>query len=773
MWFLSGVSLQHRITISVTIGLVLVFSILGYLGLQAIEQSTQMIFAERIINAKTVANVLDSFLKRSLDDLERYANSNLANSENLSPAVQRELLARARADLPVFQYVGLADAYATGVLIDPYDPDLVSHQHLGVQESLATLKPSITSFEMVGKAQRVMLAVPIRNSEGRLTGFIYGILEPTHQVPGLHQLMAMGDGVYAEVVDVYGYVVASNEPEHLLEPHTAIGSLLPLIEAKTPTAMIHEVPQEGKQASHVVAFAPLSTVPWGVIVEQSTGTALALPGQLRQTMLLLGLIIVPAVAFLAWLDVRSVVRPLESLTGAAERIAGGNLEEPVRIVRGDEIGLLARAFEVMRIKLKASLREIEQWNRELENRVQERTREAERRNRELSAVNAVATTVSRSLNLDEILEAALDKVLDIASVEAGAIRLLEDENSVLRARVWRGMSDLFVGPGGCSMSAACICSEVLRSAQPAVIEDLAAFPEACHVAHRVEGFSSLAVIPLQSKDRIIGILYVASISKRGFPSDELQLLTALGSQVSIAVENARLYEGIQQKEELRGQLLAKVIAAQEEERKRIARELHDEPAQALSALIMSIQAAEDALPAALDREKKQLERAKVRTVQAVKDIRKLILDLRPTALDDLGLVPAIRWYAENTLQGAGTSVRLQVSGEERRLPSQVETSLFRITQEAVNNVAKYSRASECTITLEFGEARVAVTVEDNGDGFDMEEILKSKDQSRGLGLAGMKERATLLGGEFAVYSKSGGGTQIRVEAPVSSGGVVV
>jgi signal transduction histidine kinase len=148
------------------------------------------------------------------------------------------------------------------------------------------------------------------------------------------------------------------------------------------------------------------------------------------------------------------------------------------------------------------------------------------------------------------------------------------------------------------------------------------------------------------------------------------------------------------------------------------------------------------------------------------EIHKVIYQLRPTLLDDLGLVPAVKWYAENYLEPVGITVDLETAGAERRLPMRVETALFRIIQEAITNIVRHARAGCTGISLEFKETSVAVRIEDDGIGFDVDRALKSRNGERGLGLLGMKERAKLLGGVLSIKSRPGVGTEVAVEIPI-------
>jgi signal transduction histidine kinase len=217
--------------------------------------------------------------------------------------------------------------------------------------------------------------------------------------------------------------------------------------------------------------------------------------------------------------------------------------------------------------------------------------------------------------------------------------------------------------------------------------------------------------------------------------------------------------------EERGYLLEKTITAQEEERKRIARELHDDFAQTLTALTIGLETALQTLPPEIAPLREQLARVQDLTTTTLGQTHRWIQDLRPRMLDDLGLVPAIRWYAETRLEAIGVQVQLEVSRFKGRLSPELETTLFRVIQEAINNVAKHAQARHVRIRLEFADARVLAEVEDDGVGFDPQAFLAVHEGTRGIGLLGMRERVTLVGGLLTVDSRPGRGTHIRIEVP--------
>ena len=209
---------------------------------------------------------------------------------------------------------------------------------------------------------------------------------------------------------------------------------------------------------------------------------------------------------------------------------------------------------------------------------------------------------------------------------------------------------------------------------------------------------------------------------------------------------------------------SQIINAQEEERKRIARELHDETSQVLTSLLISLAVLEKTLTTQEARDRIADTRALAhRTLRA---IRSLSIDLRPSALDDLGLLPALRWYVKEYSQKCGIEVEFHASGFEERLPAEMETALYRIVQEALTNTARHGNAHNVSIILKEDEDAISASIRDDGCGFDVDAVLHSPVQERRLGLAGMNERAILLNGMLTIHSTPGHGTTVEVRIPL-------
>jgi signal transduction histidine kinase len=225
-----------------------------------------------------------------------------------------------------------------------------------------------------------------------------------------------------------------------------------------------------------------------------------------------------------------------------------------------------------------------------------------------------------------------------------------------------------------------------------------------------------------------------------------------------------LYRKLREREEWRGELLRKVISAQEDERRRIARELHDETSQTLSALAIGLETALAKYPSDVSRAR--LVDAKALAVRTINELHRIIYDLRPSVLDDLGLLSAIRWYAERHLESRGISLRCEFAGTETRLAPETETALFRVVQEAVTNIAKHARADTVLIQSAERDGMLTIEIEDDGQGFDPSTLPPPAARERGLGLLGMRERVELLGGTLILDSAPGQGARIAVSVPL-------
>jgi len=210
-----------------------------------------------------------------------------------------------------------------------------------------------------------------------------------------------------------------------------------------------------------------------------------------------------------------------------------------------------------------------------------------------------------------------------------------------------------------------------------------------------------------------------------------------------------------------------ITRAQEDERKRVARELHDDASPPLLLLIQQLDAiASKNRPRIPQPLKENIEYLRRQAVEALEGVRRCAQDLRPRILDDLGLLPALEWMAENLTKEYGIDTQVEVKGNEQSLPAEVELLLFRIAQEALSNIRRHAEASKAWVTTEFSDGKLILTVRDNGNGFELPQRIGDLASTGKLGLAGMQERARLIGGELTPISQLGKGTTITVEVPI-------
>jgi signal transduction histidine kinase len=218
----------------------------------------------------------------------------------------------------------------------------------------------------------------------------------------------------------------------------------------------------------------------------------------------------------------------------------------------------------------------------------------------------------------------------------------------------------------------------------------------------------------------------------------------------------------QRRETLRGELFQHIVAAQEAERQRIALELHDETGQSLTAIGMGLRGLEGALKAEEDRSRSNLRHLERLVTHSLNELQRIISDLRPSHLDDLGLPAALRWYAGEIKGRTGLDVNVSFEGEPVAIPAAVKTTLFRVAQEALTNVVKHADANAVCLSLIYLDQAVRMRVVDDGCGFDVDRI---QSQERSWGLIGMQERSSLLGGQFRLTSRPQEGTTVEVEIP--------
>ncbi|MFH1651852.1 MAG: ATP-binding protein [Chloroflexota bacterium] len=761
MKFLTNLSLGKKLTMLTALGLIIGISVLGSLGIRAVNKSTDVMLQERMTVANLVAGYLDDEIDLALSELKNTSRQfNIGHDLARWEAQVDTLEATYRKHSISIHSIYLVGEDGVVSWQRPANPALktidLSWYPAGetFPDSDSAVISGVTASPLDGEPV-VFLAVPVIMAN---PGILAVSIDPARSsIGGSIQPLRLGQTGYAEIVDQNGLVVARTEPGPKLAPFERSdhsGRFAALISAGKPTlGLCHtcHTPVQKVQTRDVLAFVPLSQAHWGVVIRQSEDEALAPVRELRWSLLIFGLVLAAITIFVVFFFIRDIVRRLSVLTVASSQIAGGDLSEPISISRKDEIGTLATSFEEMRSKLKKSYGELENRTRELTS---------------LLNVSEILSHLPALSNLDAALSSALDRTLKIMNEKSGSILTLDTGGKMLCCRVQRGLYARNEPPV-CYQLGKGVSGMAAKNRKTVIVtrrsgDDDGSFPP-FPAAREVR---ALASFPLLSKREVLGVLEIGSRDADRFTPENVRFLEGIARVIGAAVENAHLHQQVQDKEVTRGELIQDMFSIQEEERKRIARELHDETSQVLASLSASLEAAVVMLPQRTDRVEAVLRRAQGLSINILDEIHKLIYELRPSLLDDMGLVAATRWLADNNLQELGIKVKFETVGREKRLPARIETLLFRVIQEAVHNIAKHAHASNARINLRFKEKGISVTVADNGVGFELEEALQTKARPRGLGLLGMKERVELVKGKLSIRSSPESGTRVHIEIPL-------
>jgi signal transduction histidine kinase len=602
--------LRFRVYVLVAVGVLVPAALVTTLSWWRLRDLDDEMVAARRAAAGTVAEHVSEELTADLETLQRLASNPQLVREPEGADRARELLRNAYLHAQ-FRALFVFDGRGRVVAEEPQGGRSAAPPASlpEIQQTLQDGKPRVTGLVGASDEARTYAFVSVMDWRGRPVGVVGGVVD--FSLPARTRVLRhllRGRAGHAELVDASGLVLASTDRARVHQPAQCSARLGQLIAERRSSSGFCRDCHRGGEAS-LMAFAPLSAARWGVIVVQPQAF-LATAGALPTSFALLGLAIVALAGVLAWGTARSVTRPIAVLTDAAERIAAGELDEPIPELGEDELGRLGRSLEEMRTSLRELLEQVGRANELLERRVVERTGELARANEQLRE----------------------------------------------------------------------------RDAQ-------------------------------------------------------------------------------------RQRLLRTVITAQEDERKRIARELHDETTQSLAVLVMGLETAVAALKAGGPQPR--LDEVKALAVRTLEEVHRLILDLRPAVLDDLGLFSALRWYAERALSGRGIAVRCEIQELDRRLPPEFEIALFRIGQEVMNNIARHARAESVLIQLgphapaPGGPRELRIEIEDDGQGFDPGTAPEDRPH---YGLIGIRERAELLGGIATIDSAPGHGTRVEVRVPLPEGG---
>jgi PAS domain S-box-containing protein len=388
--------------------------------------------------------------------------------------------------------------------------------------------------------------------------------------------------------------------------------------------------------------------------------------------------------------------------------------------------------------------EIQALNATLERRVVSRTRD-------LAALYEVTATINEFIDLQATLERLLEKTLEIVGSRVGLLHLLDEDGGTLHLAVQRGVPSGLASHLKTRPQENALWDRVMADNQTLVVPDLLSTTGDQRIAQAAypSAVPTYIGVPIHAKGRLLGVLSVFGESVQKFSAEDIALLAVIADHIGVAQETARLRQRAEQ-------------AAVMEERQRLARELHDSVTQALYSLTLFAEAGQDSIHATdLPQAEHYLGRLGETAQQALREMRLLIYELRPLTLQQEGLAGALRQRLETVERRARVETQLVVDAVPE-LPADVEQSLYRIAQEALNNALKHSAATRVAIHIGMADRVVRLEVRDNGQGFDLEAF---KDRT-GIGLASMQERAESLGGQLLIDSNPGQGTCVEVLVPL-------
>jgi two-component system, NarL family, sensor histidine kinase DevS len=364
---------------------------------------------------------------------------------------------------------------------------------------------------------------------------------------------------------------------------------------------------------------------------------------------------------------------------------------------------------------------------------------------QLESLNEVGAALVSELELERLLDLIAKRLRQLIEARLVIIVLPAGEALRIAAADGEGATELTIGR---VLEGDTKSGLVLKRGRTERVDSLFDDPEVNQATVRKLRATTGLYVPLRVRDRTIGVLVAHDKLGRDhqFTSADQRLAEQFALRASIAVDLSR---------RVARESLRRVVAGQEVERRRLARELHDETGQALTSILLGLRALEEAND---DIDVDELRRLVVATLQ---DVRRLAVQLRPKALDDFGLVPALERLVQTFAESSGIRVELEARVGDERLPTDVETTLYRIVQEALTNVVKHADAHSVSILLVRRAASVTAVVEDDGAGFDPDSIRPDR-----IGLEGIRERVELHDGRLTIESSPGSGTTLRIEVPL-------
>ncbi|MBI4486624.1 MAG: HAMP domain-containing protein [Acidobacteria bacterium] len=684
---LNTVLFQWFFVLAFVAGAVLVFSFPGI---------RRNLVDDRLLLAQTVARALDATVSSAIQEMGRLS-SDLPASSTAAPALRAF-----RFQQPFAEASYLLDAESRIVAADPPETQPLTTPWLGTHEAVTPL------VRKAGANGHPVVAMVQPFQRGTSKYYLVSEMNPfASTINAFLSDLAIAPDIHVAVIDDTGTILASADAGQLLRtlPNGAaygdrIRAHRPLVTEGSPS----EFETDGEwPVAALTVMAPLRFAPWGIVVEQRD--ALAFSGLYSGWwgVAISGMVLACIAALLSRTLSRSVVRPIQQLSRQAEAMRAGDLSSPIAVSGDHEVQVLASTLDDARGRLRSTLEELQSLNENLERQVAARTKTIEAKYRDLTLLHAVSVLCTEERDPDRFVPEILRLVVAHYRFDAAAVMSRQVP---------------YVAPPGADLP------WLAAGAAP-------------------DGWRTRAVM---FRDQTMGHLYHPDA-----PQLDEQVLEALTHQLAIALASAHFWKRTMQQDDQRQVLVRRLLAATEDERRRLARELHDEIAQLLTVIQLSLHRVDVDTP--------EMQRAKSLLVKTQEDIHRIIHDLRPSLLDDLGLRAAMESYADDHLVREGISVSLEI---DDHLPSrpEIETTIFRIYQELVTNILRHAQAEHVSIELYERDGKLVLAVEDDGCGFDPEAKFD------GSGITGMRERAALVNGIIRFDSEPGTGAHIAVEIPL-------
>lgn len=666
---------------------------------------------------------------------------------------QQAALTRARNRLAIFDGgIVLLNSFGEVVAAEPQRPAILGtdwSQRSYFRQMLRTARPAFSDTLHDGPQGTavVAVAVPIFGNQEDLVGALVGMFQLGATTIstfygdivrlrfGRHGVAYLVDGkgrvLYHSSADQIGESLASEPVVRQLMGQAVLGKPF----ADERVGAVRTVDRAGNEI--VAGFAQVPGATWGLVTETSWDTLLGMGNVYQRFLLALLVLGVIAPALFVSIGIQRIMQPIIDMTTAAQKVAAGDFAHFIASNTGDEVEMLAAQFNRMSAQLRASYTQ-------LEKRVDERTKV-------LSALIDIAEAVNRSLDLEETLNHSLEKTLHVLEIEAGGIYLFHAKTDKLVLAAHRGYSPALIAQMDNLALGEGFNGFVAQHCQPLVVDEIADDARLARVGVPQAGVHSLVSVPLRAKDKLVGTLFATTYTPRKFSEQDIDLLTSIGYQVGVAIENALLYRQAQQ------------LAALEE-RSRLARELHDSVTQALYSQTLLVEGWKQmALNGQLHDITEPLLELSGLTKQALKEMRLLVYELRPPDLEKEGLIGALHKRLNAVEKRSGVEARLVTDDVIADLPVELEENLYRIAQEALANALKHADAQHVTVHLATDEEQVTLTITDDGCGFEPAAVV----DNGGMGLVSMRERTENLKGCFILESSPGHGTVVRVQIPLN------